>query len=187
MGAGIGLALGLGGAVLQGIGAAKATNSQAAQMYAEAGRTLAQGAVTARDYADEAALHNRQSKLLRISGAYDAARATEKGEQLISSQEAGSVSNGFALKGSIADMVRTTGESAGLDIATMRYSSRAGVQNEEIMRKVYLGKAVTTLHLAGAEALDMVKGAKNIADSATLAFITPIIGAGGTALKSSFA
>jgi hypothetical protein len=46
---------------------------------------------------------------------------------------------------------------------------------------------VTTLKLAGAEALDMVKGAKNIADSATLAFAAPIIGGFGTALKSGFA
>lgn len=187
MGAGIGLALGLGGAVLQGIGAAKATNAQAAQMYAEAGRVVAQGAASALDLSNEAALHQRQGRLLRVSGAYDAARATEKGEQLIAAQEAGSVSNGFQLKGSIADMIKNTGASAGLDIATMRYSSKQGVKNEEILNKVYLAKSVTTLHLAGAEALDMVSGANKIAGSATLAFIAPIIGAGGTALKSSFA
>lgn len=156
-------------------------------MYAEAGRIIAQGAVTAQDYSNEGTLHNRQARLLTIQGSYDAARATEKGEQLISTQAAGEASNGIALSGSIADMVRQTGESAGMDITAMRFGAKANIQNERLLQTVYKQRAVTTLHLAGAEALDMVKGAKNVAGSALFNFITPIIGAGGTLLKSSFA
>lgn len=187
MGGAVGGLLTVGSAVLQGIGAAKGANAQAAQMYAEAGRVIAQGASTAQDLANEAALHNRQAKLLRIQGSYDAARATEKGEQFTAAQEAGVTGNGFALSGSIADMVKTSAESTGLDIATMRFGAGLGVKNERLLAKVYTDKSVKTLKLAGAEALDMVRGAKSVAGSATLAFAAPIIGAGGTLLKSSFA
>lgn len=187
MGGAAGIGLSLFGSVIQGIGAAKGANAQAAQMYAEAGRVIAQGASTALDLSNEAALHGRQSRLLRIQGSYDAARASDKGEQITASQEAGYTGNGFALSGSIADMVKTTAESAGLDIATMRFGSRLGVRNEQILSSVYRGRAVRTLKLAGAEAADMVSGAKNVAGSAALAFAAPIVGAGGTLLKSSFA
>lgn len=187
MGGPIGIIAGLAGGLIQGIGAARSANAQAAQMYAEAGRTLAQGASTAQDLSDESVLHARQARLLRIQGSVDAARATEKGHQLTAAQEAGYASNGFALSGSIADMVKTTAESAGLDIATMRFGAGVASRNEQILSRVYKGRAVRTLRLAGAEAADMVSGAKSVAGSAALAFAAPIINAGGTVLKSSFA
>lgn len=187
MGAGLGTALSLGGALIQGIGAAKGTNAQAAQMYAQAGQVIAQGASTAKDFSDEATLHARQARLLRTQGSYDAARATEKGEQFTAAQEGAVSSNGFALSGSIADMVKTSAEGAGLDISSMRYGATMATRNEQILNTVYKGRAIKTLQLAGAEALDMVKGAKSIAGSAALAFAAPLINAGGTALKSSFA
>jgi hypothetical protein len=135
---GLGTALGLfGGALCKGIGAAKSTNAQAAQMYAEAGRTIAQGAATAQDYSNEAALHNRQAKLLRVSGAYDAARAVEKGDQLIGSQEAGFASNGFPAQG--LDRGHRPHD-RGKRRARYRHHAllvKQGVQNEQIMQKVY--------------------------------------------------
>ncbi len=187
MGAGIGAAFGLIGAVVQGVGAAKQVKANAAQMYAQAAQVIAQGASTALDYSNEAALHDRQGRLLRISGSHDAALAVEKGHALTAAQEGGYAGNGFALKGSIADIVKTTAQSAGLDIATMRFGAQAGLRNEEILRNVYRGRATRTLRLAGAEAADMVSGAKSIAKSATLAFAAPIIAGGASVLKSSFA
>ncbi len=187
MGAAVAGVLGIGGALIQGIGAANATQAQAAQMYASAGRAIAQGAVTARDYANQAAIDNRQAKLLEQQGSYDAARATTKGMQLTGAQVAGYGSNGIALSGSVADVIKSTGKQSGLDIMGMRYGVSANVQGERIMSSVYNTRALDTLHLAGAEALDMVSGAKNAASSATFAFVAPLLGAGGTLLKSAFA
>ncbi len=226
MGAAIGIigpVLGLAGGLIQGIGAAGAAKAnaaqilaqsieraagikgQAAQMYAESARTLAQGKITAGDYADEAALHDRQAQLLRVSGSYDAARATEKGVQLTSAQQGGFAANGLAVKGSIADLVKTTAQSAGLDIRTSRYGATMGVRNEQLIAKVNRKRSVDTLHIAGQTARDLARGAaltslsgdmalssgaqaaKAAGDSASLAFLGPIISAGGSVLRSSFA
>lgn len=180
-------ALTIGGAVISGIGGAKQNAAQAQSLYAQAGQIIAQGAVNAQDLSNESALHTRQARLLRISGSYDAARATEKGEGLIATQAAGEASNGIALSGSIADMVRQTGEQAGMDLGAMRFGAKANVQNEQLLTNVYRKKAITTLQLAGAEALDLVKGAKKVSDSSIFSFVSPIINAGGTVLNSSFA
>lgn len=187
MGAGVGIALGIGGSILQGIGASRANSAQAAQMYAQAGQVIGQGVVTARDEVNQASIDGRQAKLLEQQGSYDAARATEKGRQLISGQAAGYAANGIALSGSVADVIKSTGTAAGRDLAGMRYGVTANVQNERAMVSVYNTRALDTLHLAGAEALDLVQGAKNVASSSVLSFIAPIINAGGTALKASFA
>lgn len=182
-----GAALSIGGAVISGIGGSKQNAAQAQSMYAQAGQIIAQGAVNAQDLSNEATLHARQAALLRISGSYDAARATEKGEGLIATQAAGEASNGIALSGSIADMVRQTGESAGMDLGAMRFGAKANINNEALLASVYKKRAVTTLQLAGAEAADLVKGAKSVKNSAIFSFVSPIIAAGGTALNSSFA
>ncbi len=225
MGAAIGIigpVLGLAGGLIQGIGAANQAKAnaaqilaqsieraagikgQAAQMYADSARTIAQGKITAGDFADEAALHDRQATLLRISGSYDAARATEKGVQLTAAQEGGYAANGLAVRGSIADLVQTTAESAGMDIRATRFGATMGVRNEQLVAKVNRKRAVDTLHIAGQTARDLERGAalislsgdmalasgaeaaKTAGDAASLAFLGPILSAGASVLRSKF-
>lgn len=186
MGAAAGAGLSLVGGLIQGIGSSEGTQAQAAQMYAQAGQVIAQGAVTARDYSNQAAIDRRQAILLEQSGSYDAARAVEKGKGLTSTQVAGYGANGLALSGSVADVIKSTGKAAGLDVSNMRYGIEANVKGERIMGNVYQTRALDTLKMAGAEALDLVSGAKKVGSSAIFSFVSPLINAGGTVLKSSF-
>lgn len=110
---------------MQGIGAASAASAQAA------------------GYKTDALLHDRQANLDRVKGGFDAARLTERGQQTIGAQVAGYASNGFGLSGTIADVVKQTGESAGLDVASARYGTKVDVENEQILAKVSRANAAT--------------------------------------------
>ncbi len=165
---------GLVGSVVQGIGASKATKSEATQQAAQAYST-------AQDYVDQAALHARQSANERVAGSFDATRLQEKADQFIGSQVASFAANGVDVSsGTIANIVRSSGISAGLDIAASRFAARGRADNENLTAMVLRNRARDTLRLGYASAADT-------AGSAKYAFAAPVLAGSATFLKSQFA
>ena len=146
------LFLGIGGAVVQGIGAVQSANTQAANQRI-------QGDAATRD-----------ANLLRETGAYEGARAVERGKQLIGRQVAGFASRGISpATGSALDVISKTGEDISLDIAASRYGTQRAVENDQSRARV------------------AYQNAADIQSSAPFAFIAPIINAGATFMRGAYA
>lgn len=207
--------VGLAGSVLQGMSASNqvkeageqaelAAKGQAKGYVRQARYTakdiLRQGEVQAKNYLTQAALHDRQAALTRIKGSYDADRMTEAGRRVIGSQVASFSASGIAITGTIADVVRSTGESAAMDIAANRLGTRIGWENEVILKKINKKNARDTLKFAEDAAIDALQfGKKAAADTlkfgaaaaasanraAPAAFISPVIEGVGNFVSSS--
>src|SRR5688572_9748635 len=96
--------LGLVGAVVQGCGAYMSAQQQAAS------------------YRLQAQVHERQEKLERERGSYEAKRAGERGNQLLGKQVAAYSASGIAPNtGTPADVIHKTGQDIELDVAAIRY------------------------------------------------------------------
>lgn len=118
---------------------------------------LRQTKVQAKSYLTQAAIHERQQGLVRMQGSYDAARMTESAKKIVGGQIAAFSSSGIAVTGTIADVVRTTGESAALDIAAARLSTRIAWENEVIQRDVNRRNAKDILKYGREAARDTLK------------------------------
>lgn len=140
------------GAVVQGIGAVQGIQTQAQN---------------ARIQGD---LATRDANLKREAGAYEGARAMERGRQFIGRQVAMFAGAGISpATGTAKDVIKSTGADIGLDIAASRYGTRTAVENSETSAKV------------------SYRNADSISASAPLAFISPILGAAGTFLRGQYA
>lgn len=143
--------VGLIGSVIQGVGAASSISNQAkdqllaaehqAQQYLRNARFQAQqyqreSVVTARNLITQAVIHERQARLEREKGSYDSARMTERGRQVIGAQVAAYGDSGIAIEGTIAQVVRHSGESAALDIAATRHGARVAEENQMISYRI---------------------------------------------------
>lgn len=141
--------LGLMGGVMQGIAAAQQAKVQAA------------------NFKMQQLAAERDAKIIREKGAYQAARTVERGKQLIGRQVAAYSASGFdPSTGTPLETISRVGGEIGLDIAAARWGHAREIENKQ-----YEGK------IAG-------MNAKSAQSSVGLAFLTPIIGAGATALRS---
>lgn len=140
------------GSVVQGIsGYAKAQNDAA-------------------NYRVEQKAAERDADLQHEQGAYEGARAYERGRQLIGKQVAGYASHGISpSSGSAADVITSTGADVGLDIAASRYGTQRAIENDKYRSRV------------------AKMNANNAAASAPLAFLTPVLSAQATVLKGGYA
>lgn len=140
------------GAVVQGIGAVR-------QLQTASFNQRVQGDAAKRDAA-----------LRREAGAYEGARAMERGRQLIGRQVATYAGKGISpATGSPLDVVTSTGADVSLDIAASRYGTRRAIENDETRAKVAYRNSQDTL------------------SAAPLAFISPILSASTTYLQSQYA
>jgi hypothetical protein len=142
-------AIGFGGSILQGIGAAgqRETNAAAADLNA---------AGIDRDIGAE-----------REATAYTIARTREGLQRTQGSLRAGYSSNGLALSGSAADVIRESAIEGDLDLAAIQWSSNEKIKGMEFQRDTYKWNA----------------GQERAA--APIAFLTPILG-GAAKFGSSF-
>lgn len=207
--------IGLAGTVMQGIAAAKQMKNASeqerlaaehqARQYIRNARYQAkdyrrQAKTQARNFLDQAAVHERQAELERVKGSYDVARMTEKGRGIIGGQIASFASSGIALTGSIAEVVHSTGESIGLDIAAARFGTRVSVENEGILARINRRNARDALKYGEEAASDAIQFGKEAARDARtygatasaaarsavgLAFAAPVISGVGTFISSS--
>lgn len=130
------------GAVIQGVGSAMGAANQATS------------------YGMQAAMDERQAKLEREKGSYEGARATERGQQAVGKVVAGAAASGLnPSTGTTKEMVIQTGESAGLDVAAIRYGARVASENATNRA------SVNRFNAASANA------------AIPIAFLSPIIGA----------
>lgn len=97
---------------------------------------IRQTRVQAKSYLTQANIHERQAELVRVQGSYDATRMTESARRVIGGQVASFAASGVAVSGTIADVVRSTGESAALDIAAARLSTRISWENERLLEGI---------------------------------------------------
>lgn len=105
-------AMGIFGAVIQGMGAAMSASQQA------------------QSYRNQAAMDERQARLDRERGSFEGARLTEKGMQSVGAVVAGAAASGVnPSTGTTKEMVIQTGESAALDVAAVRYGARVAAEN----------------------------------------------------------
>lgn len=207
--------VGLAGRVIQGMGASAqvreagkqaelAAKGQARGYIRQARYTardlLRQGEVSAKNYLTQAAIHERQAALTRVKGSYDAARMTEASKRVIGSQVSSFAASGIAVTGTIADVVRSTGESAAMDIAANRLGTRIGWENEVILKKINRKNARDAIRFSEEAAIDALKFGKEAAEdalkfgaaaaasanrAAPLAFISPVIQGAGEFVSSS--
>ena len=122
----------------------------------------------AASYEAQAKIHERQGNLERAKGSYEATRMTDRGKQLLGKQIAAYGAAGVGIQGTITETIRKTGEELALDVAAARYGTKVNVENEGILARV------NKMNAASANA------------AAPLAFLSPIISAGGTFLSSAF-
>lgn len=168
----IAAAVGAASAILQGLGASKQLNdaAEAEERAAKQGARsairqsqfsardiLRQTKVQAKNYLTQSAIHERQATLVRIQGSYDATRMTEAARRVVGGQVAAFASSGVAVSGTIAEVVRSTGESAALDIAAARLSTRIAWENEVIQRDVNRRNAKDILKYGKEAAADTLK------------------------------
>ena len=145
---GIAAAFGILGGVMQGIAGAQQAKQAAA------------------NYDMQKMAAERDATIIREKGAYEGARTTEQGKQLIGRQVASYSVSGFdPSTGTPLDTIERTGSDIGLDIASTRWGYGRSVENKRY------------------EAVIAGVNSKNASSSAGLAFLTPIIGAGATALR----
>jgi hypothetical protein len=128
--------------------------------------TLRQTRVQAKSYLTQAAIHERQAQLVRMQGSYDAARMTESAKRVVGGQIAAFSSSGIAVTGTIADVVRSSGESAALDIAAARLSTRISWQNEKILEGINRQNAKDILKYGKEAAADTLKYGRQAAKDA---------------------
>lgn len=172
------VAAGAASAILQGIGASRQLSdaAEAEERAAKQGARsairqsqfsardiLRQTRVQAQNYLTQSAIHDRQAELTRIQGSYDATRMTEAARRVVGGQVAAFASSGVAVSGTIAEVVRSTGESAALDIAAARLSTRIAWQNEVIQRDINRRNAKDILKYGKEAAADTLKYGKQTA------------------------
>ncbi len=146
------LLIGMAGAVVQGIGAVQGIQQQATNQRIQG--DLAQ----------------RDANARREAGAYDAARAYERGRQLVGRQVATYSGAGISpATGTAREVIQSTGTDVALDIEASRYGTRQAVENSETAARVHRSNA------------------DSISASAPLAFISPILSATGTFLRGAYA
>lgn len=168
----IAAAVGAASAIVQGIGASRQLNDAAdaeeraakhgaraaiRQSQFSAKDILRQTRVQAKNYLTQAAIHERQATLTRIQGSYDATRMTEAARRVVGGQVAAFASSGVAVSGTIADVVRSTGESAAMDIAAARLSTRITWENEVIQKDINRRNAKDILKYGQEAARDTLK------------------------------
>lgn len=98
-------AIGLIGAVVQGIGAMQAQNQEAANLQAQA----------------EA--QRRQAAIQQTTGAYQADRKREEVERALGAQRAAYAGSGVALSGTPETVIAESAQEGALDIAAIRWNS----------------------------------------------------------------
>lgn len=203
------------GRIIQGVSASKqveqageqallAAKSQA-RSYARQAQYAAKdilrtGEVEAKNYLTQAAIHDRQATLIRAKGSYDAARMTESGRKVIGGQVASFASSGVALTGTVAEVVRSTGESIAMDIGAARLSTRIGWDNEIVLSTINKKNARDTIKYAEEAAVDAIKYGKEAAAdvmkygtaaagnanrATTVAFASPVIQGAGEFISTS--
>jgi hypothetical protein len=146
------LLLGIGGAVVKGISAFSGMQTQAA------------------NYRTQKAAAERDAASRREQGAYEGARAYERGSQLIGRQIAGYGGRGISpSSGTALDTITSTGGDVGLDIAASRFGTARAIENDNYRAKV-----------AG-------MNASASSAAAPFAFIAPILEGGATYLKGQYA
>lgn len=138
--------------------------SYARQAQYAAKDILRTGEVQAKNYLTQAAIHERQASLIREKGSYDAARMTETGRKVIGSHIASFAASGIALTGTVADVVRSTGESVAMDIAAARLSTRIGWDNEVVLATINKKNARDTIKYAEEAAVDAIRYGKEAAE-----------------------
>lgn len=117
--------IGIGGSLIQGIGAAneKQTNAQSLDM---------QAAGLERDIAAE-----------EQASAYEIANTRRTLARTLGAQRAGYAANGLALSGSAADVIQDTATEGDLDIAAIQWNSKVKVDNTKYQRDVTKRNAQT--------------------------------------------
>lgn len=82
-------------------------------------------------------LHERQAQLERMKGNYAAARAMERGRQLIGRQIAGYASAGIAPNtGTPLDTIDQTAQDIDLDVQAIRFGSDMSASNEALLGRI---------------------------------------------------
>jgi hypothetical protein len=156
--------------------------------------------VQAKNYLTQAAVHERQATLTRLKGSYDAARMTERGRSIIGGQVAAFAASGVAVSGTIAEVVRSTGESVAMDIAASRLGTRIGWENEVMLQRINKKNAKDTIKYGNEAAKDAIKFGNEAAKDALkfgaaagasaqkatpIAFLSPVIEGAGNFVSSS--
>lgn len=119
---------------------------------------------------------DRDAALTREAGAYEGARAVERGAQLLSRQVSGYASRGISPStGTPLYVITSTGADVGLDIAAARFGTQRAIENSQTEAKIASRNATT----AG-------MNASSSRAAAPLAFVAPVINAGATYLKGGF-
>lgn len=127
---------------------------------------LRQTKVQAQNYLTQANIHERQAELTRVQGSYDATRMTESARRVVGGQIASFAASGVAVSGTIADVVRSTGESAALDIAAARLSTRIAWENETLLKGINRKNATDVLKYGEEAAADTIKFGRQSAKDA---------------------
>lgn len=122
--------------------------------------------VQAKSYLTQANIHERQAELVRVQGSYDATRMTEAARRVVGGQVASFAASGVAVSGTIADVVRSTGESAALDIAAARLSTRISWENEKLLEGINRENARDVLRYGKEGAKDTMKYGRQAAADA---------------------
>jgi hypothetical protein len=100
-------AIGLIGAAVQGVGAMRAQQQEAA------------------NYKSQQATQTRQAAVNQTTGAYRAQRKQEEVERVLGQQRAGYASSGVALSGSALDTIEDSATEGALDVAAIRWNAGA--------------------------------------------------------------
>lgn len=110
--------IGLAGSVVQGIGAAQASQANAASLDAQAN------------------MNERQAELEQQTGEFEAARTREVVNRALGAQRAGYAANGIALTGTAEEVIRETALEGALDMEAIRWNSSLRQDNLKYEAKI---------------------------------------------------
>lgn len=128
-----------------------------------------QAKTQAANYKAQELAAKRDAEILREKGAFEGERRIERGKQLIGRQVASYASSGIAPStGTPLTTVVSTGADIQLDIAGSRWGYARDIEND-----LYRAKVANLNY-------------KSANSAAPLAFITPVLNAGATFLRSGF-
>lgn len=111
----------------------------------------------AANYKAKAAAERRQAAVVQTTGAYQSERKQDEVQRVLGSQRAGYAGSGVALSGTAADVVEESAVEGALDVAAIRYNTKAEADTQRY------------------NAANSEMSAKAAKRAGNIAFITPII------------
>lgn len=81
----------------------------------------------------QAAMHERQAELERISGSYRAEREAERVRQAVGTGVAAASGSGLRITGTTQQAVQDIGTEGAMDVAATRFGTRVAADNERIL------------------------------------------------------